>query len=326
MRVEIIEGDATCMDVDVLALKYAQARYGIDSYVYECLLDSGVKEGRMSPRPGEYSLVPAVPPIGAGAILFVGTETLWALDYPGIRSLARTFLSSLAQAQPQARTIALTLHGANFGLDEGESFESMIAGIVDAVGNGEVPKQLSSVSFVEKKPARAGHLRRILEELVPNGILETAVFPKRTNAAQERLRAAGYASAAKPHVFVAMPFADEFRNFYDYAIQNAVKQSGFLCERIDLTAFTGDILARVQERIRSAALLIADLSAANPNVYLEVGYAWGCGVPCILLVRDSNELLFDVRGQRCVVYDRRFIKDLEEKLSHELQALLVGAE
>jgi hypothetical protein len=62
------------------------------------------------------------------------------------------------------------------------------------------------------------------------------------------------------------------------------------------------------------------LSTANPNVYLEVGYAWGCGVSCILLVRDFNELNFDVSGQRCMVYKR--IKELEEKLSRELDGLL----
>jgi hypothetical protein len=46
----------------------------------------------------------------------------------------------------------------------------------------------------------------------------------------------------------------------------------------------------------------ADLSDANPNVYLEVGYAWGRGRPTLLVVRDSSHLKFDVQGQRCLIY------------------------
>jgi hypothetical protein len=120
-----------------------------------------------------------------------------------------------------------------------------------------------------------------------------------------------------------MPFSKDFDDVYHYAIQGATKKAGLLCERADVTAFTGDILARVQDRIRNASLLIADLSTSNPNVYLEVGYAWSRDIPCVLLVRDASELKFDVRGQRCLVYNK--IKDLEEKLSQELDGLLQAA-
>jgi hypothetical protein len=58
---------------------------------------------------------------------------------------------------------------------------------------------------------------------------------------------------------------------------------------------------------------------ANPNVYLEVGYAWGRGRQTILLVRDIKELKFDVAGYRCLVYKN--IRDLETQLSRELQHL-----
>ena len=75
----------------------------------------------------------------------------------------------------------------------------------------------------------------------------------------------------------------------------------------------------VKTRIASAALVVADLSDANPNVYLEVGYAWGCGRPTVLVVRDTSQLKFDVRGQRCLVYKR--IKDLEALLRTELENL-----
>jgi nucleoside 2-deoxyribosyltransferase len=75
----------------------------------------------------------------------------------------------------------------------------------------------------------------------------------------------------------------------------------------------------VRTRISSARLVIADLSDANPNVYLEVGYAWGCGRPTVLLVKDTAQLKFDVRGQRCLVYQK--IKDLETSLRSELDGL-----
>jgi len=61
------------------------------------------------------------------------------------------------------------------------------------------------------------------------------------------------------------------------------------------------------------------LTTANPNVFLEVGYAWGKGRPTILLVRDHDELPFDVRGQRCLVYGK--IRELEEALAKELKGL-----
>lgn len=65
--------------------------------------------------------------------------------------------------------------------------------------------------------------------------------------------------------------------------------------------------------------MIADLTTANSNVYLEVGYAWGIGVPTILVVQTADDLKFDVRGQRCIVYNR--IKELENKLQQELSLL-----
>jgi len=76
----------------------------------------------------------------------------------------------------------------------------------------------------------------------------------------------------------------------------------------------------VKERIGKASMVIADLTGANPNVYLEVGYAWGLRKQTILLVQDPEDLKFDLRGQRCLVY--RKIRDLEQALAGELKVLL----
>jgi hypothetical protein len=56
---------------------------------------------------------------------------------------------------------------------------------------------------------------------------------------------------------------------------------------------------------------------------LEVGYAWGKGIPTVLLARDTADLRFDVRGQRCLVYNS--IRKLEDSLTSELKALAASA-
>jgi hypothetical protein len=123
----------------------------------------------------------------------------------------------------------------------------------------------------------------------------------------------------KPHAFVAMPFKKEMDDVFYYGIQGPVRAAGFLCERVDQEAFTGNILDRVKRKIETAAVIIAELTGANPNVYLEVGYAWGTGRPTVLLATGEHELQFDVRGQRCLTYER--IRDLEEALTNELTEL-----
>jgi hypothetical protein len=116
-----------------------------------------------------------------------------------------------------------------------------------------------------------------------------------------------------------MPFEKNMEDVFYYGIQGPTRNLGFLCERIDNESFTGDILDRVKKRIETAAVVIADLTSANPNVYLEVGYAWGKNRPAILLAKEGEELKFDVRGQHCLKYER--IKDLELSLAKELRDL-----
>lgn len=121
-----------------------------------------------------------------------------------------------------------------------------------------------------------------------------------------------------------MPFATEMEDVYYYGIQNPVRQLGFICERIDQEAFTGDVLPQMKTRIEAAEIVIADLTGSNPNVYLEVGYAWGKARPTVLLVREADQLKFDVRGQKCLTY--KSIKDLETQLTKELQELTGGSD
>jgi len=44
ITIEIVNNDATTIKGDVLALKFAQARYGIDSFVFKKLRKAGQKK------------------------------------------------------------------------------------------------------------------------------------------------------------------------------------------------------------------------------------------------------------------------------------------
>ncbi len=272
----------------------------------------------MKPRIGGFRLVPSNSAISAENALFIGVVDLYEFGYREIRAFARRVLSSLAGAASEVRHIATTVHGAGYGLDEIEAFDAEVAGFLDAIGSGDVPRLLERITIIERNPGRVERLSPILEELYP-GTAPYKISTTNQKATDERLRAAGYASDAKPHVFVAMPFTSELDDTYHYGIQNAVRTAGFVCERADLATFVGDVMQWVQNRIRTSSLVVADLTDANPNVYLEVGYAWGCGVPVVLLTQATTHLKFDVRGQRCLVYGS--IRELEKSLRAELENL-----
>ena len=318
IAIEVVEGDALEFDADVLALKYAQQYYGVDELVAARLVQAGIEKTRMKPRIGEYQMVPTNSAISAENALFIGVADLYEFGYREIREFARSVLSSLAGAAFEIRHIAATVHGAGYGLDEVESFESEMAGFLDAIRSGDVPRSLERITIIERNPGRAKRLLPILEELYP-GTAPHKTSATKQKVREERLRAAGYASDAKSHVFVAMPFTSQLDDTYHYGIQNAVRTAGFVCERADLAAFVGDVMQWIQNRIRTSSLIIADLTDANPNVYLEVGYAWGCGVPVILLTQATAHLKFDVQGQKCLVYGS--IRELEELLRTELENL-----
>ncbi len=124
----------------------------------------------------------------------------------------------------------------------------------------------------------------------------------------------------KKHIFVAMPFADDLEDCYFYGIKVPIQDAGFNCIRVDKKSFTGDILVQIKHDIETASAVVAILDGTNPNVSLEVGYAWGKKVPTILIIKDTNQLPFDLKGQKCLVY--RKIQELEKSLTLELKELM----
>jgi hypothetical protein len=333
MKVEIKAeyGDITTFSADVVVLKFAQEFYGADAAVAMSLADYQKQLMNLSPAVGKYSIVATDGKIDAKYALFVGVPSLFLFGYGQIRDFSKRAMEILSAELPDTQHVAMTIHGVGYGLDEVESLLSQLGGLLDAFRVGHIPPILECITIVERNQRRANRLQQIIEEgvssyrlfegeervLVP--VSRHPIVPSIPIRHIPPIDETGVESDAKPHIFVAMPFSEETDDIYSYGIQRPVHAAGYLCERVDLTSFTGDILERIRSRIETATLVIADLTGANPNVYLEVGYAWGKNRPTILLVRSGEELKFDVRGQRCITY--RKILDLEKTLERELRGL-----
>lgn len=324
ISLKVQSGNALEFKADVLALKYAQNLYGIDAVAADLLFTEDDDFATLLPEVSGFRLLATKGKIAAKALLFVGVKPLRQFGYPEIREFGKKVLTSLASAVPEINHLCLTIHGAGYGLDETEAFESEVAGLLDAIKSGDYPERLQRITIVERSVARAKRLKNVLARLLPNGRIEVGQggdIKELGDKATEHLRSVGSASEDKPHIFVAMPFADEMDNTFYFGIQEPINAAGFLCERADLAVFVGDVMAWVKQRIASSALVIAELSTANPNVYLEVGFAWGCGLPTVLLFQHGVQIPFDVQSQRRITYNPLKIKDLAEALRKELDGL-----
>lgn len=317
-KITVQEGDVLRFPCNVLILKYAQWWHGADLAVANAIgAGRGWDSGGSFLAPGDFKVLPGDRKIAAEHVLFEGVQELRSLNYSAIRGFGRRSIIHAAKALPDTKHIAMTMHGVNFGMDERESFLSQLGGVLEALSDKTILPLLEEISIVEKNVGRAKRLQELLSQnYSPRKIAETNV------AVNAQLQSAGNAKNEKPHAFVAMPFSPEFEDVFIFGIQEPVQQAGLLCERVDMDIFTGDIVERIKSRIESAKIVsakivIADLTGTNANVYLEVGYAWGCDVPTLLLCRNPDELKFDVKSQRCLIYSS--INDLRKKLSAELK-------
>ena len=106
----------------------------------------------------------------------------------------------------------------------------------------------------------------------------------------------------KPKLFAAMPFADKYLDEYHIAFVESAHAHDFLCERLDLENYVGDVIDEIFRRISASAGVLALLNENNPNVFLEVGYAMALRKPVILVARDDLDVAFDLASQRRQTY------------------------
>lgn len=133
------------------------------------------------------------------------------------------------------------------------------------------------------------------------------------------------AKTQEPVCFVVMQFTEEYNALYTEVIRPTCEEFKYKVIRADDFHTGGLIIDDITRSIRECAIVIADVTPNNPNVFYEVGFAHGIGKPTILLSdRKREQLPFDISGFRTLFYDNTIGGKtvVEERLRHHLEAIV----
>jgi hypothetical protein len=124
--------------------------------------------------------------------------------------------------------------------------------------------------------------------------------------------------------FVLMPFGGWNDVYYKDVYSPAIKAAGFEPLRADDLFHSGSVMEQIWEQISDAKVLVADVSGKNANVFYELGLSHSRGKPVVLLTGDIEDVPFDLRHLRVIVYD---IRDPEwsQKVQRQMTTYLRNA-
>ncbi len=307
MQISAVNGDVLDTTVDVLILKYANGYRGADQAI-------ALKLGTLDLKPavGQHLFVPTYGKIAPREVLLIGVGVLRDFDYVKIASFAKQALKIIAAERPNAINVGITVHGPGYGLDELASIDSLVSGL-RAGSSSKI-----NLSIIERDPKRFSKLVEYLD-----GNTDRKLATQLEGFSPEAAQAISSDRTYEKRLFAAMPFKETFLDHWEFAIQPAAHANQVLIERLDHEHFLGEIISEIRTRIERASAVIAVLDENNPNVFLEVGYAWGVGKPKILLLHSQSNAPFDVSGHKLIRYNR--IGELRTQLESSLRGLLQAA-
>ena len=124
--------------------------------------------------------------------------------------------------------------------------------------------------------------------------------------------------------FMVMPFSEPLDRIYRGVVEPTVEALGCHITRADDFFNVGSIMEEVWRQINRADFIVADLTGRNPNVFYELGIAHTVGKPVIMLSQSIDDVPFDVRHNRVVLYgiERQQVAQLRSCLSESIKSVL----
>jgi len=140
------------------------------------------------------------------------------------------------------------------------------------------------------------------------------------------------ASQARVDVFVLMPFDIALRPVYEDHIAAVCASLNLTVARADDFFAANVIVKDIWNAINNARVVVADCTNRNPNVFYEIGLAHTIGRPTILMAQSIEDIPFDLRHIRCLIYDytprgmTHFCETFRKTLQHEIGKIGVQAQ
>ena len=123
--------------------------------------------------------------------------------------------------------------------------------------------------------------------------------------------------------FVFMPFEEELRDVYKSGVKKTLEDLGWSCHRSDEKFDTPEIVCTICKNTQETSLILADLTGRNPNVFLEVGLAFGLEKYVVFLSQAPKDIPFDTRTFRTIIYDSHELPDLKGKIRTLVKSIKV---
>jgi hypothetical protein len=317
--ITIANTNITQVVADLLVLKHADGLHGADRVVADAVgFDARVGNGEAEFWSGKGTAAPEV--------LFIGVGPLSEFRYEQIQEFASKAIKLARMHKRPIYHVGLTTHGSGYGLDSEQAFLSLVAGIVSEWRCSACA--LNRITIAEISDKKCALFERMLQGALERFGLEkgtgkdSAFVPRgMPSGTGDGTNIVDFGARVEemPRLFVAMPFADDFLDEYQIGFCEAAKANSYVCERLDVQVFTGDVVAEIKRRIAASHGVIALVNDHNPNVFLEVGFALAHNKPTLLVARQGTKLPFDVSGHRCIWY--KSIVELRNILTREIAAL-----
>lgn len=97
-----------------------------------------------------------------------------------------------------------------------------------------------------------------------------------------------------------------------HVITPAAKECGYDTIRADQISEPGIITTQVIQHIVEDPLVIADLTDRNPNVFYELAIRHAIKKPLVQMIKEGEQIPFDVAGTRTVHVDHQDLDSVEE--------------
>jgi hypothetical protein len=98
----------------------------------------------------------------------------------------------------------------------------------------------------------------------------------------------------------------------EFIIEPVCEELGFKVTRVDKLYSVDRIDNTIYEYLKTADLVIADMSDHNPNAFYEMGFRHALGKPLIPIMVEGTKIPFDVANLRTITYVTNDLKKAHE--------------